>query len=98
MLAATTWAMPTKTELEQAQRLVQSLTADDLSALKAGSKSGGEVAAAKLALACSCCIFGWNDKIASKIGHGCEDYDSFRLVIGPDLLKEKGIKLPKLGK
>ena len=34
MLAATTWAMPTKTELEQAQRLVQSLTADE-----AGSSS-----------------------------------------------------------
>ena len=45
------WAMPTKTELAQAQQLVQDLTAEDLRAMKAGTKKPGEVAAAQLALA-----------------------------------------------
>ena len=47
---------------------------------------------------CSCYIFGRHDKIASQIGRGVEQHASFRLVIGPDLLKERGIKLPNLGK
>ena len=51
LAAAGALAMPTKTELEQAQQLVHDLTADDLRALKAGSKTVGEVAAAQLALA-----------------------------------------------
>ncbi|MBR4615614.1 MAG: SUMF1/EgtB/PvdO family nonheme iron enzyme, partial [Kiritimatiellae bacterium] len=45
------WAMPTKTELAQAQQLVQDLTAEDLRAMKAGTKKPGEVAAAQLAFA-----------------------------------------------
>ena len=45
------WAMPTKTELAQAQQLVQDLTAEDLRAMKAGTKKPGEVAATQLALA-----------------------------------------------
>ena len=44
-------AMPTRDELVQAQKLVQDLTADDVRALKAGTKKAGEVAAAQLALA-----------------------------------------------
>ena len=51
LAAAGAWAMPTKTDLAQAQRLVQDLTADDLNALRAGTKKPGEVAAAQLALA-----------------------------------------------
>ena len=45
------WAMPTKTELAQAQQLVQDLTAEDLRAMKAGTKTPEEVAAAQLAFA-----------------------------------------------
>ena len=45
------WAMPTKTELAQAQQLVQDLMAEDLRAMKAGTKKPGEVAAAQLAFA-----------------------------------------------
>jgi len=45
------YAMPTKDELVQAQKLVQDLTADDVRALNAGTKKPGEVAAAQLAMA-----------------------------------------------
>ena len=45
------FAMPTKEELVQAQKLVQDLTADDVRALNAGTKKPGEVAAAQLAMA-----------------------------------------------
>ena len=51
LAAAGAWAMPTKNELAQAQQLVQDLTAEDLRAMKAGTKQPGEVAAAQLALA-----------------------------------------------
>ena len=52
MLAAFgAWAMPTREELVQAQKIVEDLTADNLRALKAGSKTADEVAAAQLALA-----------------------------------------------
>ena len=44
-------AMPTKEELAQAQALVADLTADDVRAMKSGTKKPGEVAAAQLALA-----------------------------------------------
>ena len=50
-LTATVYAMPTKDELAQAQRLVNDLTADDLRALKSKEKTPGDVAAAHLALA-----------------------------------------------
>ena len=45
------FAMPTKEELVQAQKLVEDLTADDVRALNAGTKKPGEVAAAQLAMA-----------------------------------------------
>ena len=38
------------------------------------------------------------DKMAHKVPGWVEIYSTFRVVIGPDLLKERGIKLPKLGK
>jgi hypothetical protein len=37
-------------------------------------------------------------KRAAKIGSPVGENITFRLVIGPDLLKERGIKLPNLGK
>jgi len=45
------FAMPTKDELVQAQKLLDDLTADDVRALNAGTKKPGEVAAAQMALA-----------------------------------------------
>ena len=36
--------------------------------------------------------------MVNKVHGGVEKYSTFRLVIGPDLLKERGIKLPDLGK
>ena len=48
--ALAAYAMPTKDELTQAQALVADLTADDVRAMKSGTKKPGEVAAAQLAL------------------------------------------------
>ncbi len=50
-MAATAWAMPTKQQLVEAQRIVKDLTADDLLDLKAKKKTAGDVAAGHLALA-----------------------------------------------
>ena len=38
------------------------------------------------------------DKMANKVYGGVEIYNTFRVVIGPDLMRERGIKLPKLDK
>ena len=38
------FAMPTRDELIQAQKIVEDLTADDVRALKTGAKKAGEVA------------------------------------------------------
>ena len=71
MLAAVAaWAMPTKDELVQAQKLVQDLTADDVRAMKAGSKKPGEVAAAQVALA---------DEAETEAGKYLLLQDAFRL-------------------
>ena len=45
LAAASTWAMPTKDELIQTQKIVEDLTADDVRAMKSGAKKPGEVAA-----------------------------------------------------
>ncbi|MBR3921758.1 MAG: hypothetical protein IKJ45_01470, partial [Kiritimatiellae bacterium] len=50
-LAASAWAMPTKKQLVEAQRIVKEITADDLRDLKAKKKTAGDVAAGHLALA-----------------------------------------------
>ena len=38
------------------------------------------------------------DKMANKVYGGVEIYNTFHVVIGPDLMRERGIKLPNLGK